>query len=135
MSVNKVILIGHLGKDPLVRYIDSERVVASFTMATSETFTNKKGERKVETEWHHIEMWDSLAKIAEKYLKKGMLVYVEGKIKSEQWRDKDGTEKTGKKIRVTSMNMLGSKPATEEDHSTHIPPPNDSSVMGDDLPF
>ena len=135
MSVNKVILIGHLGKDPLVRYLDSERVVATFTLATSETFTNKKGERKVETEWHNIEMWDSLAKIAEKYLKKGMLVYVEGKIKSEQWRDKDGTERTGKKIRVVSMNMLGSKPPAEEEHPTNIPPPSDSSVMGDDLPF
>lgn len=135
MSVNKVILIGHLGKDPLVRYLDSERVVATFSLATSETFTNKKGERKVETEWHNIEMWDTLAKIAEKYLKKGMLVYVEGKIKTEQWRDKDGTEKSGKKIRVISMNMLGSKPPTEEEHQTHIPPPNDSSDMGDDLPF
>lgn len=135
MSVNKVILIGHLGKDPLVRYLDSERVVATFTLATSETFTNKKGERKVETEWHNIEMWDTLAKIAEKYLKKGMLVYVEGKIKTEQWRDKDGTEKTGKKIRVVSMNMLGSKPPTEDEHQTHIPPPSDSSAMGDDLPF
>src|SRR6478609_7712457 len=122
MSVNKVILIGHLGKDPLVRYLDSERVVATFSLATSETFTNKKGERKVETEWHNIEMWDTLAKIAEKYLKKGMLVYVEGKIKSEQWRDKDGTEKTGKKIRVISMNMLGSKPPTEDEHQTYIPP-------------
>jgi single-strand DNA-binding protein len=135
MSVNKVILIGHLGKDPLVRYLDSERVVATFSLATSETFTNKKGERKVETEWHNIEMWDTLAKIAEKYLKKGMLIYVEGKIKSEQWRDKDGTEKTGKKIRVVSMNMLGSKPPSEEENITHIPPPNNSSDIGDDLPF
>ena len=137
MSVNKVILIGHLGKDPLVRYLDSERVVASFTLATSETFTNKKGERKVETEWHNIEMWDSMAKIAEKYLKKGMLVYVEGKIKSETWRDKDGTERMGKKIRVNSMNMLGSKPPTEgEEEPQHpIAPPSDSSDVGDDLPF
>jgi single-strand DNA-binding protein len=137
MSVNKVILIGHLGKNPLVRYIDSERVVANFTMATSETFTNKNGDRKVETEWHHIEMWDSLAKIAEKYLKKGMLIYVEGKIKSEQWRDKEGKEHTGKKIRVQSMNMLGSKPPSEEDDSDiiHIPPPSNSSDLGDDLPF
>ncbi len=128
-------LIGHLGKDPLVRYLDSERVVATFSLATSETFTNKKGERKVETEWHNIEMWDSLAKIAEKYLKKGMLIYVEGKIKSEQWRDKDGMEKTGKKIRVTSMNMLGSKPPAEDEHQTYIPPPNIISDPGDDLPF
>jgi single-strand DNA-binding protein len=137
MSVNKVILIGHLGKDPLVRYIDSERVVATFTLATSETFTNKKGERKVETEWHNIEMWDSLAKIAEKYLKKGMLVYVEGKIKSETWKDKDRTERMGKKIRVISMNMLGSKPPAEDEDQTHHPiaPPSNSSDMGDDLPF
>jgi single-strand DNA-binding protein len=137
MSVNKVILIGHLGKDPLVRYLDKDRVVATFSLATSETFTNKQGDRKVETEWHNIEMWDSLAKIAEKYLKKGMQVYVEGKIKSEQWRDKDGVEHSGKKIRVTSLNMLGSKATTDTDFPAAIPlpPPNTSSDIGDDLPF
>lgn len=137
MSVNKVILIGHLGKDPLVRYLDSERVVATFTLATNETFTNKNGERKVETEWHNIEMWDTLAKIAEKYLKKGMLLYVEGKIKSESWTDKTGQEHIGKKIRVTSMNLLGSKnPDTEEpEHKNIIPPEKNSSNLGDDLPF
>jgi len=137
MSVNKVILIGHLGKDPLVRYIDSERVVATFTLATSETFTNKNGERKVETEWHNIEMWDTLAKIAEKYLKKGMLVYLEGKIKSEMWRDNEGNEKMGKKIRVQSMNMLSSKSLSEVENHKNEPftPLSNLSELGDELPF
>ena len=70
MSVNKVILVGNLGKDPEVRYFDNQKVVANFTLATNEVFMNKNGERKVETEWHNIEMWDQLAKVAEKYLKK-----------------------------------------------------------------
>jgi single-strand DNA-binding protein len=137
MSVNKVILIGNLGKDPLVRYLDAERVVATFSIATSETFTLKNGERKIETEWHNIEMWDTLAKIAEKYLKKGMPLYVEGKIKSERWRDKDGNEHTDKKIRVTSMNLLGSKPSTDDEHPQQITvtQKNNSSAMEDDLPF
>jgi single-strand DNA-binding protein len=136
MSVNKVILIGNLGKDPLVRYLDNERVVATFTMATSETFTTKTGERRVETEWHNIEMWDSLAKIAEKYLKKGMQVFVEGKIKSESWKDKDGNERVGKKIRVTSFNMLGNRASdsNENEPLTQVPP-TVSSNDGDELPF
>lgn len=139
MSVNKVILIGNLGKDPLVRYFDNQRVVATFTLATNETFTNKNGERKVETEWHNIEMWDSLAKIAEKYLKKGMQVYVEGKIKTENWKDKDGNEHSGKKIRVLSLNMLGTKTVSEDGlplaPTTPLPPEPLSGIEDDNLPF
>lgn len=138
MSVNKVILLGHLGKDPVVRYIEADRVVATFTLATNETFTGKNGERIVETEWHNLEMWDSLAKIAEKYLKKGMQLYVEGKIKSEAWRDKNGTEHQGKKIRVTSFTMLGSKSPSDQptDAPSPLPPvSNNSSEVEDDLPF
>jgi single-strand DNA-binding protein len=138
MSVNKVILLGNLGKDPLVRYIDADRVVATVTLATNETFTGKNGERTVETEWHNLEMWDSLAKIAEKYLKKGMQVYVEGKIKSEAWKDKQGTEHIGKKIRVTSFTMLSSKQPSDNQPNSSAPLPpisNNSSEVEDDLPF
>jgi single-strand DNA-binding protein len=140
MSVNKVILIGNLGKDPEVRYLDNQKVVAQFTLATSETYTDKNGERKVETEWHNIEMWDTLAKIAEKYLKKGSQLYVEGKIKSESWKDKEGNERTGKKIRVNSMTLLGSRNTNTNDtnggnNAPMVAPPNNSPEMGDDLPF
>jgi single-strand DNA-binding protein len=140
MSVNKVILVGNLGKDPEVRYLDNQKVVAQFSLATSETYTDRNGERKVETEWHNIEMWDNLAKIAEKYLKKGSQVYVEGKIKSESWKDKEGIERTGKKIRVISMTLLGSSPSrTNNDTAGGNPPivapPSNSPEAGDDLPF
>lgn len=114
MSVNKVILIGHLGKDPEVRYLEHNKVVANFTLATSETFTNKSGEKQTETEWHQIELWDNLARVAEKYLKKGAQVFIEGRIKTERWTDKEGNEKSGKKIRATSLTLLGAKTSPSE---------------------
>ncbi len=114
MSVNKVILIGHLGKDPEVRYLEHNKVVANFTLATSETFTNKSGEKQTETEWHQIELWDNLARVAEKYLKKGAQVFIEGRIKTERWTDKEGNEKSGKKIRATSLTLLGAKTTSSE---------------------
>ena len=83
--INKVTLIGHLGKDPEVRYLDKDRVVANLTLATNERYNDRNGNRVETTEWHNLEMWDGLAKVAEKYLKKGSLVYVEGKLKTEEW--------------------------------------------------
>ncbi len=141
MSVNKVILIGNLGRDPETRYLDNNRVVTNFSLATSETFTDKNGEKKTDTEWHRIELWDNLAKIAEKYLKKGSQVFVEGKIKSESWKDKDGNEKTGIKIRGISITLLGS-PRNSETNTPSNTAPNatmDSAPVTpdqtDDLPF
>jgi single-strand DNA-binding protein len=144
MSVNKVILVGNLGRDPEVRYLDNQKVVAQFSLATSETYTDKNGERKVDTEWHNVEMWDTLAKIAEKYLKKGSQVYIEGKIRSEHWRDKEGIERSGKKIRAVSITLLGSSRNNNADNSGNgtepqqgmpaVPPPN-LPEAGDDLPF
>ncbi len=139
MSVNKVILLGNLGKDPEVRYLDNNKVVASFTLATSETFINRNGEKQTDTEWHHIEMWDNLAKIAEKYLKKGSQVYIEGKIRTDRWTDKEGIERNGKKIKAVSMTLLGGKPAASE--PLHDPTagakenPSESDSLTDDLPF
>lgn len=113
MSVNKVILLGNLGKDPEVRYFEQSKVVANFTLATSETFTNRIGERQTETEWHNVEVWDNLARIAEKYLKKGNQIYLEGKIRTERWTDKEGHEHTTKKIKATSLTLLSSRNITE----------------------
>lgn len=140
MSVNKVILIGNLGRDPETRYLDNNRVVTNFSLATSETFTDRNGERKTDTEWHRIEMWDNLAKIAEKYLKKGAQVYIEGKIKSESWKDKEGNEKTGIKIRVISMTLLGGPRSTDAQSTTPTNEPesgipNNVPSNSDDLPF
>ena len=146
MSVNKVILLGNLGRDPEVRYLDSNKVVATFTLATSETFTNRNGERQTDTEWHRIEMWDNLARIAEKYLKKGSQVFIEGKIRSESWKDKDGNERTGTKIRAVSMTLLGSRQGNSEPPSPTPPSATDHGRVpetpsagnpspGDDFPF
>jgi single-strand DNA-binding protein len=112
MSLNKVLLIGNLGQDPSVRYLDNNKVVASFTLATNETYTDRNGERKTETEWHNIEMWDQLARNIDNlkqkgYLKKGSQVYIEGKIRTENYKDKEGIDRIGKKIRVLSLTLLG----------------------------
>ncbi len=114
-GVNKVILLGNLGSDPEVRHLDSGSVVATFNIATSEAYNNKNGERVEQTEWHRIELWDNLAKTAEKYLKKGNQVYVEGKIKTETWTDKEGQQKSGIRIRATSMTLVGGRSAGSAD--------------------
>lgn len=103
--INKVILVGHLGKDPEVRYLDQNRAVANLTIATNERYTDRNGNKVETTEWHNLEMWDGLAKVAEKYLKKGSLVYVEGKLKTEEW-EKDGVKRYTTRVRVNTMNML-----------------------------
>lgn len=106
-SVNKVILIGNLGSDPEVRYLESGSAVAKFNIATTESYTNKNGERVDNTEWHRIELWEGLAKVAEKYLKKGNQVYIEGRIRTDTWTDKEGQQRTGVTIRANSMTLLG----------------------------
>lgn len=103
--VNKVILVGHLGQDPEVKHLDGTRVVANLTLATNERYTDRNGNKVEQTEWHNLEMWDGLAKVAEQYLKKGSLVYIEGKIKTEQW-EKDGVKRYTTRVRVNTMNML-----------------------------
>ncbi len=109
-GVNKVILIGNLGADPEIRHLDGGSTIARFNIATTETYNNKSGERVEQTEWHRIEMWDNLAKIAEQYLKKGSQVYVEGKLRTEAWKDKEGVDRTTLRIRVTNMTLIGGRP-------------------------
>jgi single-strand DNA-binding protein len=113
-SVNKVILIGNLGSDPEVRYLDGGSSVARFNIATSESYTNKSGERVEQTEWHRIELWDRLAQIAEKYLKKGNSVYIEGRIRTENWTDKEGQQRSGVTIRANNMTLLGGPSGNRE---------------------
>lgn len=108
-SLNKVMLIGNLGNDPEIRTLPSGGKVASFSIATSEAYNNKNGERVENTEWHRIELWDSLAGIAEQYLKKGDAVYVEGRIRTEKWTDQSGQERYTTKIRANGMQLLGSR--------------------------
>jgi single-strand DNA-binding protein len=109
-GVNKVILLGHLGADPEVKYLEGEKVVANLSLATSEAYQDRNGNRVEQTEWHDLELWDQQAKIAEKYLKKGSQIYVEGKIKSDKWTDEQGQNRKKMKIRVLSFTMVGGKP-------------------------
>jgi single-strand DNA-binding protein len=107
-GVNKVILIGNLGADPEMKYLEGGAVIARFNIATSESYT-KNGEKITNTEWHRIELWDNLAKIAEQYLKKGDTAYIEGKIRTEEWQDKDGNNRTTLRIRGTNITLLGGR--------------------------
>ncbi|HET9402385.1 MAG TPA: single-stranded DNA-binding protein [Candidatus Acidoferrales bacterium] len=110
MSVNKAILVGRLGRDPETRYTGGGQAVCNFTMATDETYKDRSGERQKRTEWHRIVLWGKLAEIAQQYLKKGTLVYIEGRIQTRQWDDKNtGTKKTSTEIVANSMKMLGSR--------------------------
>ncbi len=138
-GVNKVILVGNLGKDPEVRYLDSGVAVANFSLATTENYKNKEGERVSQTEWHNIVLWRGLAEVAEKWLKKGSSVYIEGKIKTRKWEDKEGNTRYTTEILADNMTMLGGKPQVDADKE----PINTQSSEGnaskndsaDDLPF
>ena len=110
MSVNKAILVGRLGRDPETRYTSGGQAVANFTLATDETYKDRSGERQKRTEWHRVVLWGKLAEIAQQYLKKGMLVYVEGRIQTRQWEDKrDGQKRQTTEIVGTVMRMLTSR--------------------------
>ena len=108
-SVNKVILVGNLGRDPEIRYLPSGAAVANVTIATSSKYKNKAGEMVEETEWHRVTFFGKLAEIVGQYLKKGRSVYVEGRIKTRKYTDKDGVEKFATDIIANEMQMLGSR--------------------------
>lgn len=108
-SLNRVMLIGRLGKEPEIQHFDSGVVRASFSLATSEVYINKDGQKIEQTEWHNIVMWRKLAEIAEKYLVKGKLVYIEGKLKTRSWDDKEGNKRYVTEIDASNMIMLGSQ--------------------------
>jgi single-strand DNA-binding protein len=108
-SVNKVILVGNLGRDPEIRYMPSGEPVANITIATSSKYKNKSGELVEETEWHRITFFGKLAEIVGQYLKKGRPVYVEGRLKTRKYTDKDGVEKYATDIIANEMQMLGGR--------------------------
>lgn len=150
--INKVILLGRLGKDPQVKQLDNGRVVCNVTLATNDYYTDKEGNRKESTEWHNLEIWDNQARTAEKYLKKGSVIYVEGKIRTDKYTDPDGVEKQLKKIRVLTLQMMGgiNRNSDEENTRSYSPTSNqpvfdrgesgstspvDANEPDDDLPF
>ena len=144
-TVNKVILIGNLVKDPEIRRLENDAVVASFSIATSESFTDKNsGEKKEITDWHDIVLWRGLAEIAEKYIRKGTKIYVEGKLKKRSWQDKEGntkynTEVIGEELTILSRVETSDKTATPYNSSGTPNLPTDmpglSSSSDDDSPF
>ncbi len=107
-GVNKVILLGNLGADPEIRHLESGSKVANISIATSEAYV-KNGERIEQTEWHRVELWDKLADLCERYLTKGRTVYVEGKIRTNTYQDKDGVTRYDKRIRATNLTFIGGK--------------------------
>lgn len=109
MAVNKVILVGNVGKDPETRYLDENTPVCKFPLATSEVYRNKNGEKVEQTEWHNIVIWRGLAQVAEKYVKKGSQLYIEGRIKSRSYDDNNGVKRYITEIVCDSMQMLGRK--------------------------
>lgn len=109
MSVNKVILVGRLGRDPETRYTSAGQAVANFTLATDESYKDRNGERQKRTEWHRIVVWGKQAEIAQQYLRKGSLIFVEGRIQSREWQDKEGQKRTAFEIVATSFRMLGGR--------------------------
>lgn len=126
--INKVILLGRLGKDPLIKHLDNGRVVANVTLATNDYYT-KDGQRMESTEWHNLELWDNHAKMAEKYLRKGNVLYVEGKIRTDKYTDPEGNEKQVKKIRVLQMQMMGGMNRTDNEEG-HTERSHNSSTEG-----
>ncbi len=144
-TINKVILIGNLGKDPEIRRLENGAIVASFSIATSESFTDKNsGEKKEITDWHDIVLWRGLAEIAEKYIRKGTKIYVEGKLKKRSWQDKEGntkynTEVIGEELTILSRLEISDKTAAPYNSSGTPNLPSDmpglSSSSDDDSPF
>lgn len=145
-SLNKVLLIGRLGKDPEIRYTPDGSPVANFSIATSEFWTDKNGNRQERTEWHNIVAWNKLADLSKRYLAKGRQVYIEGRIRTREWDDREGNKRRTTEIIANQMVLLGSRseateasapaapasqtatPATEEDLSPR-------GITDDDIPF
>jgi single-strand DNA-binding protein len=159
MSVNKVILVGRLGRDPETRYTGGGQAVANFSVATDESYKDKNGERQKRTEWHKIVVWGRQAEIAQQYLKKGSLVFIEGRIQSREWQDKEGQKRTSFEIVANNFRMLGgradgaaagagggARSSGGDDFESHAAPAEDSygggvpasggpDISDEDIPF
>jgi len=148
-SLNKVMLIGRLGKDPEVRYTPDGSAVANFSLATSETWNDKSGTRQERTEWHNIVAWGKLADLSKRYLAKGRQVYIEGRIRTREWDDKDGNKRRTTEVMANQMVLLGSRsegmdaggpppqrsaPSSEPSYSSS-PGVTDVEITDDDIPF
>ena len=147
-SVNKVIIVGNLGRDPEVRYMPDGGAIANISVATTESWKDKSGEKQERTEWHRVAFFGKLAEIAGEYLKKGSQVYVEGSLRTRKWQDKEGKDRYTTEIVADRMQMLGSRAGGSESMAREEAPPKESAgeskAMGkgggiedleDDIPF
>jgi len=147
-SVNKVILIGNLGKDPETRYMSNGEAVTNITLATTDSWKDKTGEKQEKTEWHRVTFYRKLAEIAGEYLKKGRQVYIEGRLETRKWTDKSGVDRYTTEIIANDMKMLGSRSGSgsfdlnDKEESSAAPNQSASSKSGggfddmeDDIPF
>jgi len=139
MGINKVILVGNVGKDPEIKHLDKGVSVARFSLATSETYKDKDNKKVTNTEWHNIVLWRGLAEVAEKYVKKGSPLYIEGKIRSRTWDDKDGKKHYATEIVADTMQLLGSKQSSDDNVpvTENMQNEDNHAIQSeeDDLPF
>ena len=131
-GVNKVILIGRLGQDPELKYTPSGTAVANFSMATSESFADKAGNKQEKTEWHRIVVWGKLAELCDQYLKKGRQAFVEGSLQTRQWENKEGVKQYTTEINARAVQFLGGQVEKTESNNTPEPAPE---FTADDIPF
>ncbi|MBN2317834.1 MAG: single-stranded DNA-binding protein [Acidobacteria bacterium] len=145
-SLNKVMLIGNLGRDPEIRYTTDGTPVANFSLATSENWTDKNGTRQEHTEWHSIVAWKQLADICKKYLSKGRQVYIEGRIQTREWNDREGNKRRTTEVVATQMVLLGSRTQSTDtgaqpmETATRTTPEQENSfddigITDSDIPF
>jgi len=146
-SLNKIMLIGNLGRDPEVRYTQDGSPVANFSLATTDSYTDKGGTRQERTEWHNIVAWKRLAELAKRYLTKGRQVYVEGRIRTREWTDRDGNKRRTTEVIASQMVLLGSRgeiPGESAQVAQAAPAPafgdaeptlEEGGITDDDLPF
>src|ERR1700737_3719083 len=146
MSVNKVILVGRLGRDPETRFTPNGQAVCNFSLATDESYKDRAGERQKRTQWHRIVLWGKLAELAQQYLKKGSLIYIEGRIQSRQWDDREGQKRTSFEIVANAMKFLGARgeaaaaAGASADAEAHVPAPAEEvgpspEISDEDIPF
>jgi single-strand DNA-binding protein len=148
MSVNKVILVGRLGRDPETRFTPNGQAVCNFSLATDESYKDRAGERQKRTEWHRIVLWGKLAELAQQYLKKGSLIYLEGRIQSRQWDDREGQKRTSFEIVANTMKFLGARgeaaaaagAGASPDADAHVSAPAEEvspspEISDEDIPF
>jgi single-strand DNA-binding protein len=131
MSVNKVILIGNVGKDPEVRYLDNNLPICKLSLATSEVYKNKAGEKVTTTEWHNVILWRGLAEVAEKYVKKGSQIYIEGRLRTRSFDDKDKIKRYTTEIVADILQLLGKR---TDESGAHGPAMNSAELSSNDHP-